>query len=69
MSEYEEVKRIKRNRCRCRRCEAVIESRNSHDMVFCDCDPGTGIYVAGGIHNIRRGGDINLIEDLTEYED
>lgn len=55
------------NRCKCRICGDIIESKYRHDWVACQC--GT-IYTDGGKDYIRRGyKDINDIIDMSEYWD
>lgn len=58
--------RVVRNRCQCRVCGDIIESRHGHDFVRCQCGE---IFTDGGTRYIRRGaGDLNNIIDLSEYE-
>lgn len=54
---------ILHNRCRCLRCKVVIESEHRHDFVACTCG---AIFTDGGHDYIRRGGDLDLIEELDE---
>ena len=55
------------NRCRCRKCGSVIESRFTHDFQECACG---AIFTDGGTSYIRRGAeDPSLIEDLSEWEE
>ena len=70
LEEGEEVKmmhnpKILRNRARCKRCGDIIESKHVHDFVSCKCG---AICVDGGHDYIRRGGQLDCIEDLTEYK-
>lgn len=58
-------KKIKRNAARCAECGAVVESRHVHDFVSCPCG---AMFVDGGREYIRRGGNPDLIEELTEWE-
>lgn len=60
----EEIK-IKRNKCKCLLCNDIIESKHRHDFVHCECG---AIFTDGGTDYIRRGGAIDNIEDLSEYE-
>lgn len=58
--------RVLRNRCQCRQCGDIIESRHRHDFVRCRCG---SIYTDGGTAYIRRGAtDFADIIDLCEYE-
>lgn len=52
------------NKCRCKNCGDVIQSKHRHDFVYCKCG---SIFTDGGLDYLRRGGkDLNLIEDLSE---
>ena len=58
--------RVTRNRCQCRQCEDIIESRHRHDFVRCKCG---AIFTDGGTDYIRRGAtDFADIIDLSEHE-
>lgn len=54
------------NKIRCLRCDTVLESTHRHHFNSCDCDP----YVAadGGLDYIRRVGDPNHYEELSEWK-
>jgi tRNA(Ile2) C34 agmatinyltransferase TiaS len=56
------------NKCQCRKCGDIIESKTRHDFVWCKCG---AIYTDGGLSYIRRGAmDLNDIIDLSEtYEE
>lgn len=54
------------NRCKCRKCGDVIESKSVHDWVSCVCG---AIFTDGGTEYVRRGGEFELIEDMSEYEE
>ena len=56
------------NKCQCRKCGDVIESKHGHDFVRCKCG---AIFTDGGKSYIRRGAhDLNDIIDLSEtYEE
>ena len=56
--------KLTRNVARCAKCNTVIESRHTHDFVWCECK---AIFTDGGIDYIRRGGDLEVIIDLCEY--
>ncbi len=61
---YSEQKPYIVNRCRCKNCGDIIESKHRHDFVRCLCG---SIFTDGGVDYIRRGGlDLNLIEDMSE---
>lgn len=52
------------NKARCRKCGEVIESYSVHDFVQCRCK---AIFVDGGKEYLRRGGELEDIEELSEY--
>ena len=62
--------RILHNRIRCRGCGDVIESKSVHDWVCCSCysasQGSTGVFCDGGDAYLRRGGQLELIEELSE---
>jgi hypothetical protein len=52
------------NKCQCRHCNDIIESKHRHDFVSCKCG---AIFTDGGKSYIRRGAkDLNDIIDLSE---
>jgi Zn finger protein HypA/HybF involved in hydrogenase expression len=57
---------ITRNAVRCLKCNTVIESRSVHD--FCQCPCGS-IAVDGGKEYLRRVGNSEDIEELSEYSE
>lgn len=61
-----EDKKIIRNRCQCVKCEDIIESTHVHDFVYCKCG---NIFTDGGTAYIRRGGFMEDIIPLDEYEE
>jgi hypothetical protein len=54
------------NKARCRKCNDIIESVYRHDFKFCSCG---SIFVDGGKDYIRRGGNLEDIEDLSVTEE
>jgi hypothetical protein len=56
------------NKCQCRQCGDVIESKHRHDFVSCKCG---AIFTDGGKSYIRRGAkDFSDIIDMSEsYEE
>lgn len=51
------------NRCRCKLCNDIIESKHRHDFVNCKCG---SIFTDGGLDYIRRGAkDLSMIEDMS----
>lgn len=52
------------NKCQCRLCGDIIESKHRHDFVQCRCG---AIFTDGGTDYIRRGANnLNDIIDLSE---
>lgn len=56
------------NKCQCRKCGDIIESKHRHDFVSCRCG---AIFTDGGNACIRRGAtDFDDIIDMSEtYEE
>ena len=56
------------NKCQCRKCKDIIESKTRHDFISCKCG---AIFTDGGKSYIRRGAqDLNDIIDMSEtYEE
>lgn len=60
-------KKIKTNKIKCLNCNDIIESTHVHDFKTCRCK---SVSVDGGKEYMKRSfTDINLIEDLSEYEE
>lgn len=59
-----EIKIIK-NKIKCKHCGDVIESLNTHDFKFCLCGK---VAVDGGKSYLKRSGNQNDWEELSEYE-
>ena len=57
---------IKHNRIRCKKCGDIIESESRHDFKTCSCG---SCSVDGGKSYLRRSGDFENIEELSEYEE
>lgn len=60
------MKKIIRNRIRCKHCGDVIESKSVHDYVACSCGE---CAVDGGLEYLRRTGGFEDFEELSEFED
>ena len=66
------MRKILSNKIRCKRCGDVIESRHTHDFVWCSCG---SCAVDGGTSYIKRtwdgglGNQDNAYEELSEYEE
>lgn len=58
------MRRIIHNRIRCKLCGDIIESEYTHDFKFCKCG---AVAVDGGKEYIRRDGNEEDYEDLSEY--
>ena len=59
--------KIKHNRVRCKKCNEVLESKHVHDFVICGCPHQDAIFTDDRREYIRRGGNLDQMEDLTEY--
>lgn len=59
-------KKILVNRAKCNHCGWVIESQGRHHLNVCGCGR---LYVDGGQEYLRRGGDLNNYEELSEFEE
>lgn len=57
-------KRLTRNAARCKTCGTLLESRHRHHSVACPC----GNAVDGGLEYVRRAGNPEDLEELSEYE-
>ena len=60
------MEKIKVNTIRCRKCGDIIESLSVHDFKFCRCG---AVAVDGGHDYLRRCGNLDEIEDLSEVEE
>ena len=60
------MKKIIKNMIKCRNCGDVIESVSVHDFKQCSCRK---VAVDGGHNYLRRCGDPDEWEDMSEYED
>lgn len=59
------MKKITVNKIKCKKCGDVIESKSVHDFKFCKCK---SVAVDGGHDYLRRLGELEDWEDLSEYE-
>lgn len=57
------IVRIIRNAASCKLCGDTVESENRHDLRACSCQ---AMFVDGGRDYLRRGGNPEFIEDLSE---
>ena len=59
-------KKLLRNILKCKKCGDVIESIHRHDLVWCSCK---SVFTDGGRSYIHRGGELEVMEDLSVYEE
>ena len=59
------MNKITVNKIRCRKCGDIIESKAVHDFRSCKCG---SVAVDGGHNYLRRVGNLEDWEDLSEYE-
>ena len=59
------MKKVIRNAFRCKKCGETVVSGTRHSFVHCKC----GNFTDGGTDYIRRGGNFEDMEDLSEYEE
>lgn len=55
-----------KNAIRCLRCNDIIESTHVHDFKWCGCK---NIAVDGGTYYLKRVGNLDEYEDLSEFEE
>ena len=64
---YSTIKVLTKNSVRCLVCNTILESKYRHNYIQCSCPNQT--FTDGGLYYQRVGGkDLNLIEDLCEYQ-
>jgi len=54
---------ITRNAVKCLKCGDIIESTHVHDFKACSCG---AVFVDGGLEYLRRCGNLDDMEDLSE---
>lgn len=54
------------NKIRCRKCGDILESKSVHDFKMCRCG---SVGVDGGRSYLRRIGDPEDFEELSEYKE
>ena len=59
------MQKILVNKIKCNKCGDIIESTYRHDFKFCKCG---AVAVDGGKDYLRRGGNREDWEELSEYE-
>lgn len=61
------MRKLKRNAFRCKSCGDAVESRHVHHFATCSCQPYN--FTDGGLEYVRRGGNLEDMEDLSEYDE
>ena len=59
------MNKITVNKIRCKKCGDIIESKSIYDFRSCKCG---SVAVDGGHNYLRRVGNLEDWEDLSEYE-
>lgn len=55
------------NKCQCKKCGDIIESKHRHDFVWCKCG---SIAVDGGKDYLKRCGNLEDMVEMSEsYEE
>ena len=57
--------KIKLNRIKCKKCGDIITSEYTHNFKWCSCH---SVAVDGGNSYLKRCGDLESYEDLSECE-
>lgn len=65
MEQNDDLPKILFNCARCRKCGSIIESTHVHDFRMCTCG---AIGVDGGLEYIRRIGELEDCEELSEFD-
>ena len=60
------MQKIIRNRIRCKRCGDIIESKRTHDLVWCSCG---SCAVDGGTSYLKRAWDGNVGKSEEAFEE
>lgn len=58
--------KIKTNKAKCKKCNDIIESKNTNDFIRCSCG---SIAVDGGLEYIKRIGETKNIIEMSEYQE
>lgn len=59
-----EIKTIKINKIKCKKCGSIIESKDINDFKKCSCG---AVAIDGGYEYLKRIGNINDYEELSKY--
>lgn len=60
------TKKLIKNRWKCLYCDDIIESKHRHDFATCKCNKSS---CDGGTSYIRLVGDLDMIQDMCEWDD
>ena len=60
------MSKLIKNVAKCNKCGDIIESTHRHDFKWCSC---RSIFVDGGLDYIRRGGELNDIIEMCDWDD
>ena len=60
------VKKLIKNKWKCLKCNDIVESKHRHDYVTCKCGE---MSIDGGTSYIRLIGDLDMMQDMSEYAD
>ena len=63
--EFFNARKIVKNKIRCKKCGDIIESVSVNYFKFCKCG---AVAVDGGFDYLRRCGNLEDIEELSEVE-
>lgn len=55
---------IIKNKAKCLKCGDIIESKHTHDFVWCKCE---SIAVDGGKDYLKRVGELDNMQELSEF--
>lgn len=59
------TRKIIENKAQCKKCQDIIESKDTNDLKGCSCG---SITVDGGLDYIKRLGNLDNIIELTKVE-
>lgn len=54
------------NKAKCKLCNTIVESTTRHHLAMCNCG---AIFVDGGTSYLRRGGNLDAIEDMSMVQE
>ncbi len=62
--ENKEIKIIKLNKIKCKKCGSILESKDINDFKRCSCG---AVAIDGGYEYLKRIGNISDYEELSKY--